>query len=75
MIINSALLSKLFDTSKKEVDNYCANYLKENLYFKYLNSKEIESAVIHIIKKITSDSQLIASKERKKIWFDVWNQS
>lgn len=75
MIINSTLLSKLFNTSKKEVDNYCANYLKENLYFKYLNSKEIEFVAIHIIKKIATDSQIIASKERKKIWFNGWNQS
>lgn len=73
MIINSTLLSKLFNTSKKEVDNYCANYLKENLYFKYLNSKEIEFVAIHIIKKIATDSQIIASKERKKIWFNGWN--
>jgi hypothetical protein len=65
MIINSTLLSKLFNTSKKEVDNYCVNYLKENLYFKYLNSKEIVFVAIHIIKKIASGSQIITSKEKK----------
>jgi FkbM family methyltransferase len=49
MIINSTLLSKLFNTSKKEVDNYCANYLKENLYFDKVNEDTLESIskIIH----------------------------
>lgn len=75
MIVNTHILSKLFNTSSKEINNYCKNELKKKIIFRYLKGEEKESAIIKILNKISEDKQIIASKGRKKKWHDGWNEA
>ena len=75
MLINSKVLSRLFKASQKEINFFCADLLKKKIEFKYLKEKEKEKVIIKILKKISADKQIIASRGRKKKWYDGWNEA
>ena len=48
-----------------------------SLNFKYRtpNTEEFEDLIFEVLQKIDSDTQVIGTKEREKIWFDGWNEN
>ena len=70
MNINSKLLSKLFDTNKNEIDKFCNILFYKRIRYYDLTREERDSVIIKILNRIKHDSQIIASKGRKKKWFD-----
>ena len=75
MIITPYILSKLFKTTSVEVKKFCSKQLKNKIKFRYLSQKEKNLVVIKVIDKIIEDTQIIASKDRKKKWHNGWNEA
>jgi len=75
MEINNKILSILFKTNTKEINKYCSHLLKNKLIFNHLPIKERDAIIIKILNKIKQDSQIIASKGRKKKWQDGWKEN
>ena len=75
MNINSKLLSKLFDTNKNEIDKFCNILFYKRIRYYDLTREERDSVIIKILNRIKHDSQIIASKGRKKKWFDGWKEN
>ena len=75
MNINSKLLSKLFHTNKNEIDKFCNSLFYKRIRYYDLTREERDSVIIKILNRIKHDSQIIASKGRKKKWFDGWKEN
>ena len=66
MLVSIKILSKLFNAEFKEIKLHCGHLLKKKLYFKYLDGLGREKVINIILNKILIDTQIIASKGRKK---------
>jgi len=66
MNIDTKLLSKLFNTNKNEINKFCNKLYKNKIRYYELPREERDSIIIKILNKIKNDSQIIASKGRKK---------
>ena len=75
MKINSNILSKLFHTNKKEINNFCSHLLKKNLNFYFIKGDERDKVLLDILKRIRSDDQIIAGKGRTKKWHNGWAEA
>jgi len=75
MEINNKILSTLFKTNKKEINKYCGHLLKKKIKFYDLSIKERDLVIIKMLDRIKHDSQIIASRGRKKKWQDGWKEN
>lgn len=75
MNIDTKLLSKLFNTNKNEINKFCNKLYKNKIRYYELPREERDSIIIKILNRIKQDSQIIASKGRKKKWYDGWKEN
>ena len=71
MLINKKKILELFN--EKKIDNLTLKLIKQKkIYFKKLNSKEKEAAIISTLEKINIENRIVTTKGRKKIWEKGW---
>tara|TARA_A100001015_G_scaffold2039_1_gene2777 strand:- start:11253 stop:12215 length:963 start_codon:yes stop_codon:yes gene_type:complete len=75
MNIDTKLLSKLFNTNRNEINKFCNKLYKNKIRYYELSREERDSIIIKILNRIKQDSQIIASKGRKKKWYDGWKEN
>lgn len=75
MNIDSKILSKLFNTNKNEIEKFCNVLNFKKIRYYDLTREERDSVIIKILNRIKYDSQIIASKGRKKKWFNGWKEN
>jgi hypothetical protein len=57
-LVDSKLLSQLFKTSKKEIDEYCGKLIKsKKIRYRSISFYEYKKVILQIIKKIEEDKQ------------------
>ena len=75
MIVNQKLLANLFNTSTKEINNFCKKQLAKKIHYRFLTKPERDSLVIKILERILKDTQIINSPVRKKVWNNGWRET
>ena len=71
MLINKKKILELFN--EKKIDNLTLKLIKQKkIYFKELNTKEKEAAIISTLEKINIENRIVTTKGRKKIWEKGW---
>jgi hypothetical protein len=74
--LDSNILAQLFNTNKKEVDEYCGKLIKsKNIRYRPISFYEYKKIILQIIEKIEKDNQNVLSKKRKKVWLDGWREN
>ena len=75
MHINSVLLAKIFKTNYSEINKYCRHLYKKKINYYFVSKKERDTLILNILKKISIDRQIIASKGRKNRWYEGWKEN
>lgn len=71
MLINKKKILELFN--EKKIDNLTLKLIKQKkIFFKELNTKEKEAAIISTLEKINIENRIVTTKGRKKIWEKGW---
>ncbi|SBS25419.1 hypothetical protein MAQ5080_00259 [Marinomonas aquimarina] len=65
-----------FGVDKSELsDAFMARYEQLNLHYRRPGKEERDGIILEVLRKIESDKQKIAAKERKDVWHNGWQEN
>jgi hypothetical protein len=74
--ITSADFARSFAASEDEFSVVCRESIREcDFSYKRLNKKQRDKVILHVLKKIATDTQIIGAKERTLVWEKGWAEN
>ena len=75
MILKTSILSKLLKTKEDLLKEKISCEKLKFITYRYPNNLEKIEIIKKILLKVSTDNQIINSKERKNVWFKGWNEN
>ena len=68
--------AKSFGENKNDFSDNVLNEIKKyNFDYSNIEFKNYIELIMQILQKIDADKQIIGAQERKKVWFDGWEEN